>query len=186
MTAAVLASPPHNFGWVIPENLKAAVYEWSFVPGRNGDEVALTHFEMDPKVNFTAKRLRSRLPMPYGHVRCNPYNEYNNASFSEAHEQTAMYMLANWCERYRPRLGGVASAVQEGMSWYRCAFDLIYSAGPHRTCARDEIFKVNEILDRECGTGLPGEIKIDDWKMAYGRGIHGNNICKNILDQPGQ
>ncbi len=185
LATAVAVSPPDDFGWLIPENLLPAVYEWIFIPGRNGHETALSQFDIDPKVNFTSKRVKSRLPMPGTQLICSPFNDFNNASFNAAHSIVAMEMLANWCERYPPKLGGLAAAVFGRMSWYRCAYDLIYPVGPHKMCARDEIFEAERILDRKCGYGMPGEIMMRDWKMAYGRGIHGNSICRGLLDQPG-
>lgn len=186
LAGASTASNPDSDAWMLPENLKfPAVYEWTFVPHKKGEETTLTQFEIDYTLNITAKTPTTKLPLLPDAVICHPLNPYNNDTINGAHEIIAMELLMNWCEQYQPSSGSVVAAVYGEMSWFLCGYDRMTPLNNLRTCSRDEAFVAARLLDRYCGRGNPGEVKMLERKRAYGRGIPGTGICRKVIYQPG-
>ena len=186
LAAAATSPVPNIDAWLIPERLKwPAVYEWTFVPRKKGQQTTLTQFHMDHTLNITSKLLTTQLPMPATFLKCHPLNPYNNDTINRAHGIIAMELFMNWCERYQPKPGGVVAALYGDMSWFLCGFDRSRPREKHRSCSRDEALEAGRILDKYCGYGNPGEVKMSKWQRSYGRGIQGTSICANVLYQLG-
>lgn len=173
----------------IPVDLGDGVWEITFTSTTGGSLVSVTHYEIDPLLNMTAKEDDSNLPLSVRHGDCSPMADdvpyYGEVAMNTTDLTLAEAALGNWCERYNPKFGSLVLSLHGNASSYFCDYNFgtWFRPGPTH-CSKREVFIASWNMDQTCGTDKSASLFQENEKLVsmYGRTLIPMSICPGLQE----